>query len=254
MTERKRPDRARSLSAGVGKLERLEWESEPLVELLGDHLARSLDSPYWTDERFVTWQANDVRSRGATVDTWAASRIDALARRIEERALEERWSVRCFEDIPDGHPAPIIAGARECLERAISEGCALEFPLGVAAGAGRELWDEPCERWVRLPRGVPAGPHVTLTVAGDSMEPLLGAGDVVLLRLGARVRPGTVVVARHPENGYVVKALADIRRERLELVSLNAAFAPVTIRRSEGAVLGTVVGRWRMRDTPRRSG
>lgn len=47
-------------------------------------------------------------------------------------------------------------------------------------------------------------------VKGDSMLPVLRPGDWLLVRTGARVRPGSVVVARHPreEDLLIVKRAA----------------------------------------------
>lgn len=79
------------------------------------------------------------------------------------------------------------------------------------------------------------------------MLPLLTPGDLILVRLTRTVRPGTIVVARHPDDGYVVKAVSRITRDQIELESLNPAFAPVSVPRRGGRVLGTVVGRWAAR-------
>jgi len=46
-------------------------------------------------------------------------------------------------------------------------------------------------------RSAPSRPRVVL-VQGPSMEPTLRAGDCLLVRPGAAVRPGDVVVARFP--------------------------------------------------------
>lgn len=49
-----------------------------------------------------------------------------------------------------------------------------------------------------------------LRVAGASMEPTLRQGDLVLVWWGGRVRPGDLVVFRHPEQAsvLVVKRIA----------------------------------------------
>src|SRR5690606_38266750 len=133
---------------------------------------------------------------------------------------------------------------REALNAAAAAGCAPWLDLGVAAGVGRELWDEPCERWVRLPDDVPRGRFVALTVAGDSMEPLLHAGDVVLTQVGASPRRDSIVVARRADDGYVVKRVGEIAEQEIELLSLNPEYPPVRVPREAEAVVGTVVMRW----------
>ena len=118
--------------------------------------------------------------------------------------------------------------------------------LGVAAGSGRELFDEPCDTWVALPADLPSSRYVALRVVGDSMLPLLHSGDLVLLDLDAPVRPGMVAVARQPEHGYVVKrvARAGDAGTGLSLVSLNPAYPAVAFEPARGALLGPVVLRW----------
>jgi nickel-type superoxide dismutase maturation protease len=41
-------------------------------------------------------------------------------------------------------------------------------------------------------------PFGTAAVSGPSMLPTLRNGDLLMVRYGARIRPGNVVVARHP--------------------------------------------------------
>jgi phage repressor protein C with HTH and peptisase S24 domain len=53
-----------------------------------------------------------------------------------------------------------------------------------------------------------------------------------------------VVVARHPEHGYVVKRVGRVSSVRVELVSLNADYAPLEIPNDSALVLGTVLLRW----------
>jgi repressor LexA len=119
-----------------------------------------------------------------------------------------------------------------------------QLDLGVAAGAGRDLWDESCEVWVRIPDDAPPGQYVSLSVVGESMDPLLHTGDSVLVRVDPNVVRDTVILAKLPEGGYVVKRVGKLTRTRLELLSLNPAFAPITVPREENTVLGTVILRW----------
>jgi phage repressor protein C with HTH and peptisase S24 domain len=51
-------------------------------------------------------------------------------------------------------------------------------------------------------------------VRGDSMRPGLADGDRLLVRYGARVRPGAVVVARFADGTLAVKRAADRRTTR----------------------------------------
>jgi nickel-type superoxide dismutase maturation protease len=42
------------------------------------------------------------------------------------------------------------------------------------------------------------GPLMAVEVTGESMLPWLRPGDRLLVRPGARIRPGDIVIARHP--------------------------------------------------------
>jgi phage repressor protein C with HTH and peptisase S24 domain len=119
--------------------------------------------------------------------------------------------------------------------------------LGVAAGPGRELWDEEPARWVALPDGLPEARYVALRVVGTSMAPMLRSGDVVLVRSDARgrePRAGRVVVARHPDDGYVCKRVDAVEARRLVLGSLEPGHAPLALPRDPSLVVGTVVAAW----------
>jgi phage repressor protein C with HTH and peptisase S24 domain len=155
-----------------------------------------------------------------------------------------RLEVREVAGAPPYSPETGTPSVREALGAAAPLRRAPALDLAVAAGVGRDLWDEPCERWVALPDDIPDGAHLALAVAGDSMHPLLHAGDTILVRLGAELAPDTVVVARRPDDGYVVKRVGRIGRDAVELTSLNPAYPAITIPRDDALVLGTVVLRW----------
>ena len=116
--------------------------------------------------------------------------------------------------------------------------------LAIAAGSGCELWDVECDTTIELSADLPRGPYVALEVTGDSMEPLLHSGDTVLVKLEEKASPGSVVVARDPEHGYVVKEVGRLTAHGIELLSLNPEFPPLRVPHESGAVLGTVVMKW----------
>jgi phage repressor protein C with HTH and peptisase S24 domain len=116
--------------------------------------------------------------------------------------------------------------------------------LGIAAGVGRELWDEPAEAWVELPDDSPSGEYVALRIVGDSMAPLMHTGDTVLVRRGADVRRDTVIVARHPDDGYVCKRVSRILRDTIELSSLERGRSRIVIPRDPSYIVGTVLLVW----------
>jgi hypothetical protein len=201
--------------------ERNEWERDAVVWLAGR----------WIEGRGAV---EPVRHPG--FEAWrAAGEREAAAARFGERVRARVASAGLGVGLIDRLPASVHADA---------PGTAPLIELGVAAGTGRELLEEPCDAWVALPPGAPPGRHVALRVVGDSMRPLLHSGDVVLVALEARVVAGGVVVARHPEHGYVVKRMGRPSARGTPLESLNPAYPTLVLPPGSGAVIGRVVLRW----------
>lgn len=65
-----------------------------------------------------------------------------------------------------------------------------------------------------------------LEIAGDSMEPMYRAGDVVIVQPGAAVRRGDRVVVRTRAGEVMAKVLGRKNDQTIELISLNAAHKP----------------------------
>jgi hypothetical protein len=224
---------------------RIEGDAELLARLAGDAGERQADAPAQRHEEYQAWRAAELRrqadSTASPADLGAADDV-ALRARVAMEAARAR--VRCVAQVPESRPAAHTGAVAHVLGAASAEGCAPWLDLGVAAGTGRELWDEPCESWVRVPDDLPRGQFVALTVRGESMAPLLHSGDVVLTRLGSELRRDAMVVARRPDDGYVVKKVGRMDAESVELLSLNPEFPAVRIPRDERLVVGTVVLRW----------
>ena len=64
------------------------------------------------------------------------------------------------------------------------------------------------------PRSKGATPVGLAWVQGRSMEPVLVSGDLLLVRHGADVQPGLLVLARFPDGMLVVKRVAEARSTR----------------------------------------
>jgi hypothetical protein len=224
--------------------ERAERQADLLVALVGDLHARDPDSAAFVEERGVEWLARELRLAPGDGERWSAERVAELAALVRARVEAALAPVRRIDRRPAVRVPPAPNAVARALAEAAAAGCAPWVDLGVAAGAGRELWDEPCESWVELPPALPHGEFLALTVAGDSMTPLLHSGDVVLVKLGAEAARGAIVVARRPDDGYVVKRVGRVGATSIELESLNPAFAPVVVERRSDAVLGSVVLRW----------
>jgi len=197
------------------------------------------------DERFLFWLANDLRSG---LDREQRSRDERDAAEFARRALT-RLKVRLAEKrLPRRQlrerPASISATLVHSVPAASREHCATILDLAVAAGGGRELWDEPCDRWLELPDDVPSGRYVALRVAGDSMAPVLGPREVILIELDAAPRVDDLVVARLPDQSHVVKRVASMKGSTIELASFNPEYESIFVARDPSPVVGTVIARF----------
>jgi SOS-response transcriptional repressor LexA len=249
-------DRISGRSSPSRHLQLTEPESEAWVvdEVLADlaidaiggatvpALVDEVDDPVLAraQERFFDWLARDLRLRQRPTE-----RADAMTRAttFAERMVARLAATRAHVQIVDAPPASVTREMTGAATGADTRRWAPLADLAVAAGAGRELWDQECESVVEVPADAPAGRYVALRVAGDSMTPLLHSGDTVLVKLGPDVSRDSIVVARC-DDGYVVKRVGRIERRELELVSLNPTFPSIRVAREADRVLGTVVLRW----------
>ena len=219
-------------------------EEEVLVELAACAEMYRADSPYYADERLVGWLDQELNAPHRASAGWSAVQIRDAAARMRAKVEGARLKVRLVGGRPQTERPAFGGMVAQVLGEASALRSAPQLDLGVAAGAGRDLWDESCEVWVRVPDDAPPGQYVSLSVVGESMDPLLHTGDSVLVRVDPNVVRDTVILARLPEGGYVVKRVGKLTRTRLELLSLNPAFAPITVPREANTVLGTVILRW----------
>lgn len=218
-------------------------ELNDFLVVIGRMLNEQYPSLVEEDQRLMNWHSRQLRCRPPGAEDWDAPRVRRVRRRILERASAERCGVTLAADEPQVEKATTLSVSL-AVDEAARARCAASVTLAAAAGSGRELWDEECNEWVRLPDTMPTGRYVALQVSGDSMTPLIHAGDTILVRLGAEIEGGRIIVARRPDNGYVVKRVGRLNRRMIELVSLNPVYEPVLVPRSGRTVLGTVVMRW----------
>ncbi|MFL5616047.1 MAG: helix-turn-helix transcriptional regulator [Gemmatimonadaceae bacterium] len=231
-------------------VKQLERITDPLVHLVGFEESRNPLSRLWFDQRVIDYLVGSEQrvSKRLSPPPMTDDERRALRDRIGGALAGERLRLRSVDFAPRTRRAAHAGRIGPALlTEAEREHHAVMVPeLAIAAGAGADLWELECDTLVELPAEVARGQYVTLRVTGDSMEPLLHSGDVLLVRLGGVPTVGTVVVARVPDHGYVVKEVRAISPEHLELHSLNRAYSPLRIPRvdAEGAVLGTVLLRW----------
>ena len=220
----------------------LEYERDRVVSLLGARAVAEIEAERVDEARFHDWWARELRERAPEPELAASAA--AFERRMRATIAGREGRVELVDAPVPSRPPRVDGTVAGIIGEATALRCAPSLDLGVAAGVGRDLWDEPCTSWVELPEHVQDGQHVALTVTGESMEPLLHAGDTILVKLGAALRRGAIVVARRPDDGYVVKRVARIGPRVVELASLHAGYGAIRIPRRDDLILGTVIMRW----------
>ena len=215
--------------------------SDALIDLVGKRVVPASGS-----RRFWDWYTRACRA-GQTADERrdTASGVAAFLDRVGARlAALDAPLVRVAGAVPR-RAADIVGPVSQVLSPALAAGSAPLVEAGVAAGAGRELWDEVTDAWVAVPSDLPERRYVAMRVSGDSMTPLLHSDDVVLIDLDNNdTTAGSIIVARNNDDGYVVKQVTANDGFDIVLGSLNPAYAPMRITSSSGVVLGRVVLRW----------
>jgi phage repressor protein C with HTH and peptisase S24 domain len=229
----------------TGREERQSWidfiDPELLAELLGRELARDPDHPIWGDDRFLRWFAANAREEYER--THRMSDEEFRRRGSEFMARVQARKLRVARDTAV-HVRQSVSNAEHERPRPVRVGPVPIVELGIAAGVGRELWDEPVSSWVELPPDFPEGQYIALKIVGNSMAPLMHTGDTVLVRVGNEVQRDTVIVARHPEDGYVCKRVSRLRRNVIELSSLESGRPLIYVPREPQCIVGTVVLVW----------
>jgi SOS-response transcriptional repressor LexA len=218
---------------------------DELMRRVGAEVERVDHELAYQSESLLAWVAQDLRAGACAADRARNERdADAFARRASARLAIRRVERRLPPTPLRRREAPVPATVAQSLSLALEAGCAVMLELAAAAGAGRELWDEPCDTWVELPADLPAARYVAMRVEGDSMHPVLMPRDVILVQLDATPAVDDLVVARRPDAGFVVKRVASLTARQLELASFNEAYGPVVVRRDPSTVLGTVIARF----------
>lgn len=118
--------------------------------------------------------------------------------------------------------------------------------LGASAGPGGVPGAETpfdtfrfSRRWL-AEQGLSGAQLSAITVAGDSMEPLLNDGDEILVDGTPRPLRDGIYVVRLGET-LLVKRVAQTGAGRLALLSQNLAYPPIEVAADEVAIIGRVV-------------
>ena len=143
-----------------------EYDVDGLVESVGRLLEANAGGPLWRDPRFVDWLAIETREH----DRRAQRRTDRELL-TEGRALLAGLRARQLSvtrvTAPPRLRVPSMCGTPgDVLLPAARERAAPVVELGVAAGIGRELWDEAVDSWLEIPLTYRQVQYLALKVAG----------------------------------------------------------------------------------------
>jgi phage repressor protein C with HTH and peptisase S24 domain len=72
-----------------------------------------------------------------------------------------------------------------------------------------------------------------LEIAGDSMEPMYRAGDIVIVQPGAAVRRGDRIVVRTSAGEVMAKVLGRRNEQMVELLSINPVHTPRELKNAD---------------------
>lgn len=150
--------------------------------------------------------------------------------------------------------APKMASGRPlmvCEEPASYVAVPIYDDIRAAAGAGAhngqvELADDAMmfkDDWIRLELGARPENLCLIRVSGDSMEPTLRAGDVILIDRSAGRPDREGIYVLRLEDALLVKRLQLVPGGTIKVTSDNAAFEPWTINRSSPPSDLTIIGR-----------
>jgi phage repressor protein C with HTH and peptisase S24 domain len=140
---------------------------------------------------------------------WPSTESVARALAAAETTWDEFAALLAGRDGGAGRAVPIVGMARAGADGFFDE---QGFPVGA-------------DETVRFP-DLGEDRVYALEIAGDSMEPMYRAGDVVIVQPGAAVRRGDRVVVRTSGGEVMAKLLGRRNEQMVELISLNPAHAP----------------------------
>jgi phage repressor protein C with HTH and peptisase S24 domain len=124
-----------------------------------------------------------------------------------------------------GHSAPLLGFAKAGNDGYFDDA---GFPTG-------DGWEE-----VRFP-GLETETVYALEITGDSMEPVYRRGDRIVVAPGVAVRRGDRIVARTKEGEVLAKVLGRQTERMVELISLNPAYGPRELSKSELAWMARIL-------------
>lgn len=137
-------------------------------------------------------------------ERWPSTESISRALTAAGTSWEEFAALVAGKSAASGRAIPIVGMARAGADGFFDED---GFPIGA-------------EETVRFP-DLGNGRVYALEIAGDSMEPVFRAGDIVIVQPGGTLRRGDRVVARTRSGEVMAKVLGRRNDQTVELVSLN---------------------------------
>ena len=112
----------------------------------------------------------------------------------------------------------------------------------VSAGYGKEALEE-ATHWIKLPASIARNATFGTFVAGDSMEPKINDGDLLLVQDTPQLDSGEIGVFLLNEKVYCKRFHYNPITKELVLKSLNTIYKPMHIDREDDfRIIGKVVG------------
>ena len=112
----------------------------------------------------------------------------------------------------------------------------------VSAGYGKEALEE-ATHWIKLPASIARNATFGTFVAGDSMEPKINDGDLLLVQGTPQLDSGEIGVFLLNEKVYCKRFHYNPITKELVLKSLNTIYKPMHIDRDDDfRIIGKVVG------------
>lgn len=149
-------------------------------------------------------------------ERWPSTESVARALTAAETSWDEFAALLAGKSVGTGRSIPIVGMARAGANGFFDDN---GFPVGA-------------DETVRFP-DLGEDRVYALEIAGDSMEPVFRAGDVVIVQPGAPVRRGDRVVVRTQAGEVMAKILGRRNDQSVELLSANPAHATRTLSSAE---------------------
>lgn len=113
----------------------------------------------------------------------------------------------------------------------------------VSAGYGEEALEE-ATHWIKLPASIARNATFGTFVAGDSMEPKINDGDLLLVQDSPQLDSGEIGIFLLNEKVYCKRFHYNPITKDLVLKSLNSSYEPikVNIKEDDFRIVGKVVG------------